>query len=67
MFSLLAVIQYEMEAQYKERSMLTDLFLENKFWGWVGLFTIFFAVCAIAFYQIRTWDEEDQDTNRFNY
>tara|TARA_Y100001968_G_scaffold308769_1_gene327939 strand:+ start:548 stop:700 length:153 start_codon:yes stop_codon:yes gene_type:complete len=49
-----------MEASYQEKSMLTNLFSENKFWGWTGLFIIFFAICFIIFFQVRAWDEEDK-------
>ena len=59
MFNFLEIIQYEMEAKYQEKSMITDLFTENKFWGWLGLFTVFLAICAIIFYQVQSWDEED--------
>jgi len=30
----------------------------------LGLFSIFFAICAIVFFQIRYWEEEDEDKNR---
>ena len=60
MINFILVIQYEMEAKYQEKSMLTDLFTQNKFLGWTGLFTIFFAVCAIFFYQIRSWEDEEK-------
>ena len=33
--------QYEMESTYQENSTLTNLFIENKFLGWLGLFIIF--------------------------
>ena len=32
--------QNQMEANYQEKSMLTNLFTENKFWGWIGLTAI---------------------------
>tara|TARA_Y100001968_G_scaffold290202_1_gene293830 strand:+ start:113 stop:313 length:201 start_codon:yes stop_codon:yes gene_type:complete len=59
-------IQYEMDAQYQEKSMLTDLFTEDKFWGWVGLLLIFITICVILFFQVRSWEEEDQERNRIN-
>tara|TARA_Y100001968_G_C18698382_1_gene410146 strand:+ start:269 stop:469 length:201 start_codon:yes stop_codon:yes gene_type:complete len=62
--NFLGIIQYEMEAKYQAKSELTDLFIQNKFWGWLGLFTIFFAICAIGIFQVRSWDEEDNDQNR---
>ena len=66
MHNLFEIIQYEMESQYQEKSSLTNLFVENKIFGWLGLYTIFFSICAILFYQIRSWDDDDRDENRFN-
>ncbi len=37
LFLVVDTLQNQMEAKYQEKSMLTDLFIENKFWGWVGL------------------------------
>ena len=39
-FSIVDTYQNSMEASYQEKSMLTNLFIENKFWGWMGLTTI---------------------------
>ena len=39
--------QYEMESNYQENSMLTNLFIENKFLGWLGLFIIFLSLIHI--------------------
>ena len=64
MFVLLGSIQYEMDAKYQEKSMLTNLFTEQKFWGWAGLLLIFIIICAIFFFQVRIWEEEDQKRNR---
>ena len=64
MLFLLGSIQYEMDAKYQEKSMLTDLFTEHKFWGWTGLLLIFITICAILFFQVRSWEEEDQERNR---
>ena len=64
MLVLLGSIQDEMDAKYQEQSMLTDLFTEHKFLGWVGLFLIFFTICAILFFQVRSWYEEDHEQNR---
>ncbi len=50
-----------MDAKYQEKSMLTDLFIEHKFWGWAGLLLIFTTICAIMFFQVQSWQEEDQD------
>ena len=61
MLILLGFIQYEMDAKYQEKSMLTDLFTEQKFWGWAGLLLILFTICVILFSQVRLWEEEDQD------
>ena len=40
LFSIVDTYQNQMEANYQEQSMLTNLFTENKFWGWAGLTTI---------------------------
>ena len=60
----LCSIQYEMDAKYQEQSMLTNLFTENKFLGWAGLLFIFITICVILIFQIRSWEEEDQEQNR---
>ena len=54
-------IQNEMDARYQEKSMLTNLFTEHKFWGWAGLLSIFLAICAIFYYQYQAWEQEDQE------
>ena len=54
-------IQNEMDANYQEKSMLTNLFTEHKFWGWAGLLSIFVAVCAIFYFQFQAWEQEDQE------
>ena len=64
MIIFLATIQYEMDAQYQENSMLTNLFTEHKFWGWAGLLLMFITICLILFFQVRSWEEEDHDRNR---
>ena len=61
MLSLIASIQYEMDAKYQEKSMLTDLFTEHKFLGWVGLLLIFITICAILFFQVRSWEDENHE------
>ena len=63
MLFFLGSIQYEMDAKYQEKSMLTDLFTEHKLWGWTGLLLIFITICAILFFQVRLWEEEDQERN----
>ena len=52
-------IQNDMDARYQEKSMLTDLFTQNKFWGWAGLLSIFLAICAIFYFQFQAWEEEN--------
>jgi len=52
--------QYEMESNYQENSMLTNLFLENKFLGWLGLFIIFFSIFAIFVFQFLDWESKDK-------
>jgi len=54
-------IQNEMDARYVEKSSLTNLFTEHKFWGWAGLLSIFIAVCAVFYFQFQAWEQEDQE------
>ena len=56
----LGYIKYELLPDYTEKSQLTDLFTEHKFWGWLGLFTIFILVCLVIYFQIKIWDSEDK-------
>ena len=53
--------QYEMESSYQENSMLTNLFIENKFLGWLGLFIIFFSIFAIFVFQFLDWESKDKN------
>jgi len=53
--------QYEMESNYQENSMLTNLFIENKFLGWLGLFIIFFSIFAIFVFQFLYWESKDKN------
>ena len=64
MLASLGSIQYEMDAKYQEKSMLTNLFTEHKFWGWAGLLLIFITICVILVFQVRSWEEEDHERNR---
>ena len=59
-------IQNEMDARYQEKSMLTNLFTDHKFLGWVGLLSIFLAICAIFYFQFQAWEQEDQNRNKNN-
>ena len=54
-------IQNEMDARYIEQSSLTNLFTENKFWGWAGLLAIFVSLAAIFYFQFQAWEQEDQE------
>tara|TARA_B100000700_G_scaffold307892_1_gene384898 strand:- start:356 stop:586 length:231 start_codon:yes stop_codon:yes gene_type:complete len=54
-------IQNEMDARYVEKSSLTNLFSEHKFWGWAGLLSIFVAIAAIFYFQFQAWEQEDQE------
>ena len=54
-------IQNEMDSGYQEKSILTNLFTEHKFWGWAGLLLIFLAICAIFYFQFQEWEQEDQE------
>ena len=40
LFCIVDTYQNSMEASYQEKSMLTNLFVENQFWGWMGLTAI---------------------------
>jgi len=51
--------QYQMESNYKEKSMLTNLFTENKFLGWLGLFIVFFSIFFIFVFQFLEWESKD--------
>lgn len=51
--------QYHMESKYQERSMLTNLFTENKLLGWVGLFLIFFSIFTFFVFQFLEWESKD--------
>ena len=53
--------QYQMESTYKERSMLTNLFTENKFIGWLFLFIIFFSIFFIFVFQFLEWESQDNN------
>lgn len=57
-------IQNEMDARYVERSSLTNLFTEHKFWGWAGLLSIFVALAAIFYFQFQAWEQEDQEQEK---
>ncbi len=54
-------IQNEMDARYIEKSSLTNLFTEHKFWGWAGLLSIFIAICSVFYFQFQAWEQEDQE------
>ena len=53
--------QYQMESTYQENSMLTNLFIENKFLGWLGLFIIFFSIFTIFVFQFLDWESKDKN------
>ena len=53
--------QYEMESTYQENSSLTNLFIENKFLGWLGLFIIFFSIFAVFVFQFLDWENKDKN------
>ena len=55
------IIQNEMDAKYVEKSSLTNLFTEHKFFGWAGLLSIFVALAAIFYFQFQAWEQEDQE------
>ena len=49
-FQVIDSYQYEMESTYQEKSMLTNLFTEHKFIGWLGLFIVFFYILQFLFF-----------------
>ena len=61
LFLVLDSYQYQMESRYEETSRLTNLFTENKFIGWLGLFIIFFSIFAIIVFQFLEWESIDKN------
>ena len=59
-FQVIDSYQYQMESKYQETSSLTNLFTENKFMGWLGLFIVFFSIFAIIIFQFLEWESNDQ-------
>ena len=60
-FQVIDSYQYQMESKYQETSSLTNLFTENKFLGWLGLFIIFFSIFAIIIFQFLEWESNDKN------
>ena len=60
-FLVLDSYQYKMESRYQETSSLTNLFTENKFLGWLGLFIVFFSIFAIIIFQFLEWESNDKN------
>ena len=60
-FLVLDSYQYQMESSYQETSSLTNLFTENKFVGWLGLFIVFFSIFAIIIFQFLEWESNDKN------
>ena len=63
MESTFIYIKYELLPEYTEKSQLTDLFTEHKFWGWLGLLTIFILISSILYFQLKIWYIEDKLEN----
>ena len=59
-FLVLDSYQYQMESTYQETSSITNLFIENKFIGWLGLFIVFFSIFAIIIFQFLEWESNDK-------
>jgi len=59
LFLIIDSYQYQMESKYQETSSLTNLFTENKFIGWLGLFIVFFSIFAIIVFQFLEWESND--------
>ena len=60
-FIVLDSYQYQMESRYQETSSLTNLFTENKFIGWLGLFIVFFSIFVIIIFQFLEWESNDKN------
>ena len=60
-FLVLDSYQYQMESRYQETSSLTNLFTENKFIGWLGLFIVFFSIFVIIIFQFLEWESNDNN------
>ena len=63
-FLILDTYQYQMESRYQETSSLTNLFTENKFIGWLGLFIVFFSIFAIIIFQFLEWESNDNNKDK---
>ena len=61
MLTVIDSYQYQMESRYQEKSLLTNLFTENKFLGWLGLFIIFFSIFAIFIFQYLDWESNEKN------
>ncbi len=61
LFLVIDSYQYQMETRYQEKSSLTNLFTENKFIGWFGLFIVFFSIFAIIIFQFLEWESNDNN------
>jgi len=60
-FQVTDSFQYEMESRYHEISMLTNLFTEHKFIGWLGLLIVCFSFFAIFVFQFLEWESNDNN------
>ena len=60
-FLVIDTYQYQMESSYQETSSLTNLFTENKFIGWLGLFIVFFSIFTIIIFQFLEWESNDKN------
>ena len=62
-FSVLDSYQFQMESRYQEKSSLTNIFTEDKFIGWLGLFIVFFSIFAIIIFQYLEWESKDKNND----
>ena len=60
-FTVLDKYQYQMESSYQETSSLTNIFNENKFIGWLGLFIVFFSIFTIIIFQFLEWESDNKN------
>ena len=62
-FLVIDSYQYQMESRYQETSSITNLFTENKFIGWLGLFIVFFSIFTIIIFQFFEWENNDKNND----
>ena len=56
--------KYELFPEYSEKSQITDLFTEHKFWGWIGPHTIFILIFVVLYFQLKIQDNLNKLKNK---